>query len=468
MNQHFQTVETRIGKLVFDERGLPSSETVAKLFDELDFQYAVQAYIWSLPIVGTLGWHNLNRFHGATGETDKVAYAGFEGSMGILTPTAAVTYVFVFPNLSKTGPLVWEVPPGALAGSVMDYWQRALGDFGVPGPDRGQGDKLLLIGPGQAPPEDTEGYRVIQISTVYAFLGVRILNPDDVSPLSSKLLLYPFDQRDNPPEQRLIFAKDKHIYVTQPGGLAYWESVNEVIQREPVHERDRFHMAMLKQLGIEKGKPFAPDERQRELLEEAAIVGEKMAMAFAFDRYKRDEAVRYRDDSHWKYLLTPPVPSQQADSYDVLEERASYAYEAIATAYAMVSQTPGVGSRYLAAYQDADGAWLDGGANYHLRVPANPPAQRFWAFTIYSTETRSFLENAEKKAETGSRSPDLVTNRDGTVDLFFGPEAPEGRDSNWLQTNPGEGWFAIIRFYGPTEAYIERTWFLPDIEKAED
>lgn len=227
-------------------------------------------------------------------------------------------------------------------------------------------------------------------------------------------------------------------------------------------------MAMLKQLGIEKGKPFAPDERQRELLEEAAIVGEKMAMAFAFDRYKRDEAVRYRDDSHWKYLLTPPVPSQQADSYDVLEERASYAYEAIATAYAMVSQTPGVGSRYLAAYQDADGAWLDGGANYHLRVPANPPAQRFWAFTIYSTETRSFLENAEKKAETGSRSPDLVTNRDGTVDLFFGPEAPEGRDSNWLQTNPGEGWFAIIRFYGPTEAYIERTWFLPDIEKAED
>ena len=463
-----KSIETRIGKLKFDSRGLPTSKTVKKLFDELDFQYAVQAYIWSLPIVGTLGWHNLNRFHGAVGETDKVAYQGFEGSTGILTPTAAVTYVFAFPNLSKTGPLVWEVPPGALAGSVMDYWQRALGDFGVPGPDEGQGDKLLLIGPGHKQPEDVEGYRVIHISTVYAFLGVRILNPDDVGPLSAQLRLYPFDQRDKPPEQRLFFAKDKHIYVAQPQGLPYWEKVHEVIQREPVHERDRFHMAMLKQLGIEQSKPFEPDKRQTKLLKEAAVVGEKMAMAFAFDRYKRDESVRYRDDSQWKYLLTAPVPPQRADSYDVLEERASYAYEAIATAFAMVSQTPGVGSRYLAAYKDANGAWLDGGANYRLRVTANPPAQRFWAFTIYSTETRSFLENAVNNAELGSRTPGLVQNSDGTVDLYFGPKAPEGLETNWLQTNAGEGWFALIRFYGPTEAYIERTYFLPDIEKLAD
>lgn len=468
MTEKDRTFSTRIGELVFDSRGFPKRETSDKLFNELDFQYAVQSYIWALPVVGTSGWHNANRFHGATGETDMVAYGGYEGSMGVLTPTSNVTYVFAFPNLVETGPLVWEIPPGDIVGSTMDYWQRAQGDFGLPGPDQGQGVKLLILGPEQEMPENAAGYRVIQIPTICAFLGLRILNPEDVEAISSNLRLYPYEQRDNPPDSTLIFAQGDYYDVAQPSGLAYWERLNEYIQREPVHERDRFHMSMLCQLGIEKGKPFAPHHQQRVLLEEAALVGEKMAIAFAFDRYRRDEAVRYRDDSHWKFLLTPEVPSQRAEFYDVLEERASYAYEAIATSYAMVTEIPGVGSRYVAAYQDADKEWLDGAKTYHLHVPADPPAQRFWSVTVYDTATRSFVQNDRQNAEVGSRTPGLVVNDDSTVDLYFGPEPPEGFEANWVQTNPGEGWFAIFRFYGPTEPILEGTWFIPDIEKASD
>ncbi|MCP5544697.1 MAG: DUF1254 domain-containing protein [Akkermansiaceae bacterium] len=461
-----RSIETRVGTLTFDERGMPTEETSDLLFSWLDFQYGVQSFLWGLPYVGAQGWLESNRFHGATGETDMVAYGGYEGSMGILTPTSNVTYVFGFPNLEKTGPVVWDIPPGAIIGSIMDFSQRAQGDFGLPGPDKGEGVKLLITGPGQETPKGADGYRVIQLPTATAMMGLRILNPDEVKDLSSKLKLYPFSKRDNPPASKLIFAGEKNSFMAQPHGMAYWERLNTVIQREPVEERDRFFMAMLRSLGIEKGKAFQPDEHQAKVLEAAAIVGEKMAMANSFDHFKRGEAARYRDDSHWKYVLEPEVPSQRGESYDALEERAAYTYEAIATSFAMVTKTPGVGSGYIGMYRDHDGDWLDGGKNYHLHVPPNPPAKRFWSITLYDTGTRSFVPNETKVAEIGSRTKGLKQNDDGSVDLWFGPKAPAGKESNWVQTSPGKAWFTYLRCYGPLEGFLEATWPVPDIEKA--
>jgi hypothetical protein len=457
--------ETRIGILTFDERGMPTESTSDLLFSWLDFQYGVQSFLWSLPYVGAQGWLEANRFHGATNETDMVAYRGYEGSMGVLTPTSNVTYVFAFPNLAKTGPVVWEIPPGAIVGSIMDFSQRAQGDFGLPGPDKGQGVKLLILGPDQKVPENTDGYCVIQLPTDTAMMGLRIINPGEVEELSSKLKLYPFGKRDNPPDSKLIFAGKENFFMAQPKGMAYWECLNKVIQREPVAERDRFFMAMLRSLGMEKDKPFEPDERQRKILEAAALVGEKMAMVNAFDHFKRGDVARYRDDSHWKYVLEPELPSQRSEYYDTLEERAAYTYEAIATSKAMVPKTPGVGSGYLGMYRDADGEWLDGGKNYHLRIPPNPPAKQFWSVVVYDAATRSFVENETKVAEIGSRTEGLVQNDDGSVDLYFGPTAPKGRESNWLQTAPGKAWFTYLRCYGPLEGYLEATWPVPDIEK---
>lgn len=460
-----RSIETRVGTLTFDERGMPTESTSDLLFDLLDFQYGVQSFIWSLPYVGAQGWLESNQFHGATSETDMVAYGGYEGSMGILTPTSNVTYVFSFPNLSKTGPVVWEIPPGAIIGSIMDFSQRAQGDFGLPGPDKGEGVKLLILGPDQEVPENTDGYRVIQLPTFTAMMGLRILNPDEVEDLSSKLKLYPFEKRDNPPKSKLIFADEKNFFMAQPKGMAYWERLNKVIQREPVQERDRFFMAMLRSLGMEKGRSFEPTEHQRKTLETAALVGEKMAMANSFDHFRRGEVARYRDDSNWKYVLEPEVPSQRGEYHDALEERAAYTYEAIATSFAMVTKTPGVGSGYIGMYRDADGEWLDGGMNYHLRIPPNPPAKRFWSITLYDTQSRSFVPNETKVAEIGSRTEGLVKNTDGSVDLYFGPKAPEGKESNWVQTTPGKAWFTYLRCYGPLEGFLEATWPVPDIER---
>jgi hypothetical protein len=129
----------------------------------------------------------------------------------------------------------------------------------------------------------------------------------------------------------------------------------------------------------------------------------------------------------------------------------------------MKSQTPGVGQAYLGAYADANGDWLDGGREYTLHVPANPPARLFWSATVYSVETRCLIDNEQGRGDRGSRDADLAYNGDRSVDLFFGPQAPAGKESNWVQTIPGEHWFSYFRLYGPLEAYFDRSWKLGDV-----
>jgi hypothetical protein len=220
-------------------------------------------------------------------------------------------------------------------------------------------------------------------------------------------------------------------------------------------------MAMLKPLGIEKGKPFNPDDRQKKILTEAALVGETIAKANTFE--KRFEDVYYREESHWKYLVFWHW-THETEFYHQLDEMAAYTYEAIGTNQAMSTEIPGVGQAYLGAYKDSEGNWLDGSNNYKLQIPPNPPAKQFWSITLYDVDTRCLINNEQQIADRSSRM-DLIENDDGSVDIYFGPKAPAGKEKNWIPTVPGKGWFAYLRLYAPTETYFERSWKLNDIEK---
>jgi hypothetical protein len=140
-------------------------------------------------------------------------------------------------------------------------------------------------------------------------------------------------------------------------------------------------------------------------------------------------------------------------------------YEAVTTSAGMVTTTPGSGSIYLATYADKDGDWLDGAKCYTLHVPAKAPAEQFWSVAVYSWDTRTLIDNDQKRSAQTSRQ-DLVMNKDGSVDLYYGPTAPEGKEANWVQTIPGQGWWVYLRFYAPTKAYFDKTWSMGDIEKA--
>jgi hypothetical protein len=151
------------------------------------------------------------------------------------------------------------------------------------------------------------------------------------------------------------------------------DSLNELIQRNPIDERDRLILAQLRFLGIERGQPFKPDERQTKILEDGVIVGEAMAKANTTD--KRVEPP-FWEGTNWKHALVVST-DQRANTYDQLDERAAWFYEAVAISKAMLTQTPGVGQRYIASYKDRDGSWLTGSNTYKLHVPANPPAKGF-------------------------------------------------------------------------------------------
>jgi hypothetical protein len=457
------SIKTPIGKLSF-EGGYPSEKTVEKLYDEMDFQRACQAYLWGLPLVAMAEWYHAQETVFGARDGDFVIYTTYKDKQGILTANATTPYVFSFANLSKTGPLVLELQPGPNASGIANLWQLTVSDAGAMGPDQGKGGKYLIVPPGNDMP-DVKGYFMVRMPTMNAFMGFRALDPDYKKGMAwiHTLKIYPYAERNNPAPSKFIEASNRDWSQVQPRGMAYWERLSDVINKEVVQPHDRVMMAMLKPLGIEKGKSFKPNERQTKILTEAALVGEAMARANTFE--KRLEGVYYRPETHWKYVMVWDV-SHESEFYHQLDEMAAYTYEAVTTSRGMNTRTPGVGQAYLGAYKDKDGNWLNGSNNYKLHVPPNPPMKQFWSVTVYDVDTRCLINNKQQIADRSSRM-DLITNKDGSVDIYFGPKAPKGMEKNWIPTVPGKGWFTYLRLYAPTERYFDRSWSLPDIVKVD-
>ena len=146
-----QTVETRIGKLEF-EQGVPTKESVTRLYDEMDFQRACQAYLWGLPIVASAQAKLQHELNTGARDGDIAIYEGYRNVSVWLTANATTPYIAGFVDLSKRGPIVLDIPAGALAGTTIDFWQRPITDLGAVGPDQGKGARFLFVGPGQKAP----------------------------------------------------------------------------------------------------------------------------------------------------------------------------------------------------------------------------------------------------------------------------------------------------------------------------
>ncbi|MNF59255.1 hypothetical protein D3C84_408400 [compost metagenome] len=406
---------------------LPSKESVPLLFDEMDFQQATQCYLWGLPIVSSAHWQHIQYDTFKASSNDLIFYNSYNDRLGILTGNATTPYIISFIDLAKNGPTVIEMPAGHTAGGLGDAWQREQAVIGEMGSDKGKGGKYILVPPTMKDFKPA-GYFIVPCSTVNMFFGFRALDPDPKTTenLVKQVKIYPYAQRANPVPTRVVSPPaGKKWYGIQPTGIAYWQRLHAILQNEPVEDRDRFFMSWLRNLGIEKGKPFNPDERQKKILIAAAEKGQQMAMANSFA--KRFKDVKHWPDKKWDYVMVIKDPSQRADSYDEFFERTSYFYEAITYSKAMITKTPNVGQAYLGCYFDSEGNWLDGGKNYTLNIPANPPAVNFWSITVYDIATRCLIDNAQKNADLSSRK-DLVKNADGSVDLYFGPKSPAGKE----------------------------------------
>jgi hypothetical protein len=458
-----ETLDTRIGKLEFTHdfaNGYPTDATVEKLFNEMDFQRAVQAYLWAIPFASMAQWQYAHREQLGAENGQAVFLESYKDRLGGLTYNATTPYVLPFIDLAE-GPWVVVMPEAEVRGAAHDMWQIAITRMTEPG-------KYLFVGPGQDVPTDAEaqGYRVARSPSMNLLVGIRLMATDEAQRLADleAIQVYPYAERDNPQPRGYIRPEGKPWMAAAPKGLAYFERLAEWLDQEPVAERDRFFMAMLKPLGIEKGKPFEPTPEQKAILTEAALVGEAMAKANDFS--KRLEDAHYMDGSQWEFATVSP-PDQRREYYDELDGRAAWFYEAVTNDPAMHGQKTGKGQVYLATYKDKDGDWLDGGRNYKLKVPADVPAETFWSVTAYEVSTRTLINNKYEVADRSSRM-ELDLNPDGSVDIYFGPDEPEGdKAKNWIPTEAGRAWFPYFRLYSPKPAFLDRTWVLPDIEKAE-
>lgn len=455
-------IETHIGKIEL-QGGYPSSSSVKNLYDELDFQRATQAYIWATPIVSMEAIRAANKRDWGVDYNAVSLVDGYTTPVAVaLTGNSTTIYAAVFSDLARDGPVVIDSPEGVY-GVIDDFWQRPVVEVGPFGPDKGKGGKFLLLPPGYDGPIP-DGYLVARSKTNQTmFIGRAFVKDGDIKSAVETLAeikAYPLSKAENPPETRVVHAGNRALNSIPPKGYEYWALLAGVLERETVEERDRFFHAMLKPLGIEKGKTFNPDVRQKKILTEAAQVGFLMAQTLSMAP-RLDNASSY-PGTHWEWVLTLD-PTQESKNHTQLDERTDYTFEAITTAEGMVKKIPGAGSQYMSAAKDKSGAWLNGSDDYTLHIPANVPAKEFWAATVYDVMTRSMIKTDTMKAGVSSHDK-LTLNADGSIDIHFGPKPPKD-DVNWVKTIPGRGWFAYFRWYGPTEAFFDKSWRLPDIER---
>ena len=297
------SVETRIGTLSF-EKGYPTPETARKVYDEMDFQRAVQAFLWAFPAVSFESIRVVAKRDLGADDNDLAIADHFVDTKGVwLTANDTTIYALANINLGQAGPVVIEIPPGPTVGLICDFWQRAITDVGMTGPDQGQGGKFLLLPPGYDGEGPQDGYHVLRTTMSNYKVMIRgiVVNNDIPGAVQRirQLKIYPWSARDNPKALKVVSMSGKPVDSIPPDGIEYWVRLATFINNNPVHERDRFFMAMLKPLGIEKGKPFQPDARQRAILEDAARLGPAMARTILFDAEHRFSDATAFPSTYW-------------------------------------------------------------------------------------------------------------------------------------------------------------------------
>jgi hypothetical protein len=433
---------------------------------------AVEAVIWGMPAVNfDLMYQAMVRDTKAGAGSNKIVYWSklFDWKNQTLTPNPDAIYFMPFINTKEAGPMVLEVPPadgGSITGSVDDCWQNALEDVGPAGLDKGKGGKFLILPPDykeKAP----DGYLVLQSFTYqsYALLRSILKSGSDADVASAvaygkHIKLYPLSQAANPPATTFRDAIDVVFDSTIPYDARYFESLNRIVQTEPWLARDKVMIDVLRTICIEKGKPFNPDAKTRSILDDGA----REAQAWLANKYENNYfPPPFYEDAHWTIPFSPEVAEGMStffgnpDAYPVDSRGVGYSIGFFSAKHS------GAGQFYLMTIRDKTGQSFDGSRTYRLHVPPNAPVKQFWSATVYDRATHALVRNM-KWASRSSQTPDLEKNADGSVDVYFGPKAPAGKEANSVPTSPSGKFEVLFRLYGPEKALFEKTWKLPDIE----
>jgi hypothetical protein len=274
-------------------------------------------------------------------------------------------------------------------------------------------------------------------------------------------MYYLFDL-PTPPPTKFIDPIDMRVSTLPIYDERWFEELYQIVNVEEVLPRDKVMMGMLASLGIRKGKPYNPDAKTRKTMRQAVID----AYFYMQQRllHPKDPSRIWWQGKHWYDVLFHDENSEFAYVYPDridLDNRADRYY--LGTYYPKkMTEKPAV--YYLHAMADKNGDELQGGELYAFTMPAKVPVQQFWSLVIYDLETLAFIYNPLQRAGLSSFDlPNMKKNNDGSVTLYFGPQPPEGLKSNWIPTERKRP-LPIVRFYGPTDEFYDRSWEMPDVE----
>jgi hypothetical protein len=439
--------------------------TSADLTERTRQRRAVEAAIWGMPFVSVDAMRRA--FFAAGARYGDFLYLSrpADWNLQITTPNSSSLYCY-FNYTIKNGPVVLDFPAtvgAGLFGSILDAWQTPLADVGPAGEDQGRGGRYLLLGPdfrGGPPP----GYFALRSATYSGYVALRAIpatrSDEDTAKalaLFKQLRIFPFSQAANSAAPRYIDIAGKLFDGIVRMDDTFFDTLARMVNEEPVQTRDLAAMGQLRSLGIEKGKEFKPDASMRAMLKKAAAEAQKTFIDAT------TTITPYWPESNWgspAYAITGAQTAftyQTADLLNVDDRGAMFFFACAAP------KKLGAATLYLNGSRDHAGALLDGSKPYHLRVPHGVPASQFWAVTVYDLETAAFMRDSPK-TEINSYQ-DLEKNADGSLEVFFSPKPPAGKESNWIYTAPGKPWIACFRFYGPEQPIHNKSWVLPDIEK---
>lgn len=460
------------------ELGFPTAESADALRDELFFQRAVQAYLWSLPAINIWAMkEGSERTFGAGNTVLPIWQKRIDAKTLVTTPNTDVLYAMGYLDLAD-GPLVIQSPPGIL-GILDDFWQRPVhgpvidghlwkGDVGHAGPDQGKGGTFVLLGPSFEGEEPEDGY-VYRSRTRNVFLFWRAFfkDPDDLDePVATikKTVIHRLGEEPDPEAMSFPEASGVPCDMLFPRDGAYFEMLDRFVQNEAVDPMDLDLRGFLHTIGIEKGKAFDPTPADREILDAAARAAFKISKVTIGNLVPLEPGGTYFEGRPWiNTFAGEDTEFRSTGTFTNLEQRTGFFTAAYSDSPAMVENFVGTGAKYPATLRDSEGRPLDGGATYTLRLPADIPARLFWSVAVYDALTASGLDNGQPFPSINTMDKP-VFNEDGTIDFRFGPDDP-GEGANWIRTVPGAGYFVILRLYGPEQPFFDQTWVPGEMER---
>jgi hypothetical protein len=443
--------------------------SVTDLDAQVAYQRAFEAVLWAMPASAIYRFRvGLLQLPGMADNAILTSVTPLAAKQQFITPNQTTPYTGAVSDL-RSGPVVLEVPAKTekvvLYGQVVDAWQATIAGVGQVGEDKGAGGKYLFLPPGYDG-SVAKGYFVVRPSTYRITLAFRAIQLKgatvaDATAYTKLIKMYPLAEAANPRPTRFVDLRPLTAQTMPHYDMQALKDIYDIVSVEPVQPRDKVMMGMLATIGIEPGKPFNPPEKYKADLERG------VADAYYYMQ-KQDTklfaANLYWPDRHWSFVM---VPDAQRGFEFVSKEAVEIDKRAAAwffyTFYPK-ELTDQAGTVYLAPIADTSGRALQAGKTYRLRMPKDVPAREFWSLTVYERATWAFINNPLERAGLDSLHKDAMKmNADGSVDLYFGPKAPAGLESNWIPTMNKEP-YVWLRLYGPEPAFWNKSFKMPDVE----